>query len=168
MGRHVTSPRLSAAAFGLLAALVILAVPPGSATAPTERRVEINATQFEFAPGRIVVNRGDRVTIHLTASDVVHGFYLDGYGFGERVEPGVARELTFVADQAGKFRYRCAVPCGPLHPFMIGELVVNANTPYWRAIGVVFSAAAGMLIFLWQAGKAETLKENTHEIQPRL
>lgn len=167
MARHATRPRLIAAAFGLIA-FVILVVPPGSATPPAERRMTIDATQFEFAPGRIVVNRGDRVTIRLTASDVVHGFYLDGYGFKQRVEPGVAQELAFVADRAGKFRYRCAVPCGPLHPFMIGELVVSANTPYWRAIGVVFSAAAGMLIFLWQAGKTETLKENTHEIQPRL
>src|SRR5690606_34635508 len=105
--------------------------------------------------------------IKLTASDVVHGFYLDGYGIERRVEPGVMQEITFVANKAGKFRYRCAVSCGPLHPFMIGELVVNANTPYWRALGVVLSALAGMLVFLWQAGRNESFEEITHESKSR-
>lgn len=147
------------AAFALLA-LAFPIAPLGSAKSPAERTLHIDATQFEFQPGRISVNQGDRVVITLTASDVVHGFYLDGYGLEQRVEPGVAQEITFVADRAGKFRYRCAVACGPLHPFMIGELVVNANTPYWRALGVVLSAVAGMVVFLWQAGQNESYEES--------
>jgi heme/copper-type cytochrome/quinol oxidase subunit 2 len=58
-----------------------------------------------------------------------------------------------VADQAGKFRYRCAVNCGSLHPFMIGELIVDSNTPYWRAIAFMLLAAAGMLFYWRQSGK---------------
>lgn len=167
MLRHPTRPRLIATAFGLLA-LAFLAAPLGDVTSPAERTLHIDATQFAFEPGRIDVNRGDRVVITLTASDVVHGFYLDGYGLERRLEPGVAQEVVFVADRAGKFRYRCAVSCGPLHPFMIGELIVNSNTPYWRAIGVALSAAAGMVVFLWQAGRNESFEENTHENEPRL
>jgi heme/copper-type cytochrome/quinol oxidase subunit 2 len=164
--RHVTRPRLIVATFALLA-LAFLVVPLGNGTSSAERTVHIDATQFEFEPGRIHVNQGDRVVIKLTASDVVHGFYLDGYGIERRVEPGVMQEITFVANKAGKFRYRCAVSCGPLHPFMIGELVVNANTPYWRALGVVLSASAGMLVFLWQAGRNESFEEITHESKSR-
>jgi len=164
--RPATRLRLIAATFALLA-LTFLVVPFGNETSSAERTVHIDATQFEFEPGRIHVNQGDRVVIKLTASDVVHGFYLDGYGIERRVEPGVMQEITFVANKAGKFRYRCAVSCGPLHPFMIGELVVNANTPYWRALGVVLSALAGMLVFLWQAGRNESFEEITHESKSR-
>jgi heme/copper-type cytochrome/quinol oxidase subunit 2 len=119
----------------------------------------LDATQYEYAPGRVRVNEGDQVVLTLTASDVVHGFYLDGYGLEPRVEPGVSEQITFVADKAGKFRYRCSVSCGPLHPFMSGELVVASNTPFWRAIGLVLVAAGGMLVVLWRTGKNTSSQE---------
>lgn len=153
-----TSPRL----IGLVTAALMLAmwlVPlPGSAQATT-RTIHLDATQYEYAPGRVRVNQGDRVIVTLTASDVVHGFYLDGYDLKQRVEPGVAERIDFTADRAGKFRYRCSVNCGPLHPFMIGELVVDANTPYWRALGMIVVGAGGMLLNLWQSGKSRSYQE---------
>ena len=141
-------------AFGLLIFALMVIPLPGMSEATT-RHITLDASQFEFAPGRVHANQGDRVVITLTASDVVHGFYLDGYGLKTRVEPGVSQKIEFIADRAGKFRYRCSVNCGSLHPFMIGELVVDSNTPYWRAIGLVLLATAGMLVYLWQSGKTE-------------
>ena len=152
------SPRLVLAITGLLAATILLMPLPKEAQ-PSARTVHIDATQFAFAPGRVQVKQGDRVTIRLTASDVVHGFYLDGYGLQRRIEPGVSEEIVFTADRPGKFRYRCGVSCGPLRPFMIGELIVEANTPYWRAIGVTLVAALGMLVALWQSGKHRPYQE---------
>jgi heme/copper-type cytochrome/quinol oxidase subunit 2 len=96
------------------------------------------------------VGQGDRVVITLTASDVVHGFYLDGYKIEERVEPGIIKQIEFVANKAGKFRYRCTVSCGSLHPFMLGELVVGPNVPFWRALGIVMVVVFGFLVYLWQ------------------
>lgn len=142
----------------LLMAAIVFAPWPGT-TRPATRSIHIDAAQFAFAPGRVQVQQGDRVTLKLTASDVVHGFYLDGYGLQRRIEPGVTEEIVFTADRPGKFRYRCAVSCGPLHPFMIGELVVEANTPYWRALGVMLVAALGMLVYLWQTGKHRSYQE---------
>lgn len=140
--------------------MVLLMVPlPGTAQAAT-RHIHVNASQFEFTPGRMHVHQGDRVVITLTASDVVHGFYLDGYGFKTRVEPGVAQKIEFVANKTGKFRYRCAVNCGSLHPFMIGELVVDSNTLFWRASGLVVLAAIGMLVYLWQTGRVQEIKQD--------
>lgn len=136
-------PLLRLLAFALLA-LAVLAVPIPTLAAPQTHHVELDSTQFEFSPGRLRVNQGDTIVFHLTASDVVHGFYLDGYGIDERLEPGISREITFVADQRGKFRYRCSVSCGPLHPFMIGELIVGPNVPLWRAIGVALVALAAL------------------------
>ncbi|MBI5960046.1 MAG: cupredoxin domain-containing protein [Chloroflexi bacterium] len=144
----------------VLLALGLLVVPLPKVSEGATHHITLDAKQFEFAPGRVHVNQGDRVIITLTASDVVHGFYLDGYGLETRVEPGVSQKIEFVADKAGKFRYRCAVNCGSLHPFMIGELVVDSNTPFWRAIALVLFAVTGMLVYLWQSGK--TSQEVTH------
>ncbi len=129
-----------------LAALASLLLPlPGNEGGAT-RSLALDATQFEFTPARVTVNQGDAVTITLTASDVTHGFHLDGYGIERRVVPGNAETIAFVADQPGTYRFRCSVSCGSLHPFMIGELVVSPNVPFWRAAGVVLAAFAASLI----------------------
>jgi heme/copper-type cytochrome/quinol oxidase subunit 2 len=141
----------------ILLALGLLLIPAPASPAPAIRHITIDATQYQFTPGRVRVNRGDQVVITLTASDVVHGFYLDGYGLKTRVEPGVAQRIEFVADQMGKFRYRCSVSCGPLHPFMIGELVVGPNLPFWRAGGLTLTALTGMLVYLWRFGNKSSI-----------
>jgi len=144
----------------ILLVVGVMLIPWPQASTPTARHITLDTRQFEFTPGRIHVRQGDRVVITLTASDVVHGFYLDGYGLKTRVEPGVSQKIEFVADRAGKFRYRCAVNCGSLHPFMIGELVVDGNTPYWRAVVLVVAAALGMLAYLWRSGRLQEVKHN--------
>jgi heme/copper-type cytochrome/quinol oxidase subunit 2 len=142
----------------ILLALGLLLTPAPASLAPAVRHITIDATQYQFTPGRVRVNRGDRVVITLTASDVVHGFYLDGYGLKTRVEPGIAQQIEFVADRPGKFRYRCSVSCGPLHPFMIGELVVGPNLAFWRAGGLALTALAGMLAYLWRSGNKHSVR----------
>lgn len=117
--------------------LAVLLVPLPALGEPQTHHVSIDAAQFEYSPPRLNVGRGDTVHVTLTASDTVHGFYLDGYGIDERVDPGLSKEFAFEADQTGKFKYRCSVACGPLHPFMIGELVVGPNEPLLRAIGLL-------------------------------
>lgn len=131
--------------FGLLAALV-LALPVPALAAPQTRHLTLDLSQYAFSPGRVQVNAGDTVILTLKADDVVHGFYLDGYGIEQRVEPGIEQQITFVADQRGKFRYRCSVTCGPLHPFMIGELVVGPNLFVWRGVGVTLVAFIGLFV----------------------
>ncbi len=132
------------AVFGLI--LLVLPIPVSGT--PVNRSITLTLKQFEFSPGRLEINQGDHVRILLEAEDVVHGFYLDGYGIEQRVVPGVPQPIEFTADRAGKFRFRCSVSCGPLHPFMIGELVVNTNIPFLKALGLVGAALFGMLFTL--------------------
>ena len=132
-----------------LVAMMVLWWPVSQSVTPIDREINLNSTQFEFTPGRLEINQGDQVVITLTTSDVVHGFYLDGYDLETRVTPGISQRIEFVANQSGKFRFRCSISCGPLHPFMIGELIVSPNNPFWKAIVLMLVASAGMLTYLW-------------------
>lgn len=134
----------------LILALLVWFVPLPVSTTPVTHNITMTADQFSFDPPVLRVNQGDRVRLTLHAADVVHGFYLDSYGLDTRVEPGISEQIEFVADQPGKFRYRCSVSCGGLHPFMIGELVVSPNWPFARAVGLTLVAVAGVLFYLWR------------------
>jgi heme/copper-type cytochrome/quinol oxidase subunit 2 len=130
----------------LAAAILILFLPlPQPVSNPADRVIRVEASMFHFSPAEITVNAGDRVTIELLAADVVHGFSLDGYDFNLTAEPGQTVSKTFVATQSGSFRFRCSVPCGNLHPFMIGKLQVGQNTLFLRAIALgVLAVIAGV------------------------
>lgn len=133
----------------LFAALLVAFTPlPIPRYEPTHRVVRIDSRSFAFSPAEIKVNQGDLVTIKLTSSDVVHGLYLDGYDLETRVDPGRTSELTFTADHAGSFRFRCSVTCGDLHPFMIGKLRVGPNQLLWRGAGLaILAVLAGVWRF---------------------
>jgi heme/copper-type cytochrome/quinol oxidase subunit 2 len=114
--------------------LLILLLPfPVQATTPVERTFRVQASRFEYSPAIISVNPGDRVTIELEATDVVHGLSIDGYALETSADPGHTTRLSFVADRQGSFRFRCTVTCGNMHPFMIGKLQVGQNDQLWRA-----------------------------------
>ena len=131
----------------LLALAIAFAPLPAGAGASGPHDVRIAASQYEFSPGIISVNRGDKVTIELASTDVVHGLYLDGYDLEVTADPGQSATLTFTADKAGTFRFRCSVTCGPLHPFMIGKLKVGNNTLLWRGMALAILAAG---VGLWR------------------
>jgi heme/copper-type cytochrome/quinol oxidase subunit 2 len=146
----VSNIKYQIAVVAVVLAIMILVVPvpltrrltaSWGLAAPQERHVRIEASQFQFAPSVVSVNPGDKVTIDLTSTDVVHGLYVDDYGVNITAEPGQTSRLTFVANKPGTFALRCANPCGPLHPFMVGKLNVGPNWLLWRAVGVAGTAA---------------------------
>lgn len=133
-----------------LAVLIFFIPVPRVATTPTDRTFYIEASRFQYTPGVLSVNPGDRVTIELTSMDVIHGLSIDGYNLSTVVDPGQTAYLTFIADRQGSFRFRCTVTCGNMHPFMIGKLEVGRNVLLIRAIGLIgLAAVAG----IWQLKK---------------
>ena len=126
--------------------LVALFIPfPAAAALPTDRTFHIEASRFEYTPAVLTVNPGDRVTIELTATDVVHGLSIDSYNLATTADPGHTARLTFVADKLGSFRFRCTVTCGNMHPFMIGKLEVGQNRLFWRSVALFgLALAAGI------------------------
>jgi heme/copper-type cytochrome/quinol oxidase subunit 2 len=146
----------------LILTILFLPVPANAAVGKTTV-IQLDTSQYEFAPGRVDIQQGDHVVIELTSSDVVHGFYLDGYDIQERIQPGITKRIEFIADRSGKFRYRCSVTCGPMHPFMIGELIIGPHIPFWRSAGALFVAAIGMLIWLWNTKGQVQIQEIANE-----
>lgn len=161
--------RWIAALLTVLAAATGACLLPGPAsTVAAVRRFDIKATQYAYSPSRIVVGQGDEVHLRLASGDVVHGFYLEGQPLNAYIYPGrlqfkvahlasdeaymPVEEMVFTANHFGKFRFRCSVTCGTLHPFMQGELIVRPNYPFRAGMG----AAAGLLLsglFLMATGK---------------
>lgn len=128
--------------------MAILFLPfPGRQGQPVERVFRIEASRFAYTPSILKVNPGDRVTLELVSSDVVHGLAVDGYGLQMTADPGQTSRLTFVANRSGTFRFRCSVTCGPLHPFMIGKIQVGENSLLWRAAGL---ALLTVMTVLWR------------------
>jgi heme/copper-type cytochrome/quinol oxidase subunit 2 len=132
-------------------ALVVSFIPfPTIAAAPTDRTFHIIASRFEYSPAILTVNPGDRVTIELTTTDVVHGLSLDSYNLAVTADPGQTARLTFIASRPGSFRFRCTVTCGNMHPFMIGKLKVGHNTLLWRAVALAGLALLAGARRLWK------------------
>lgn len=127
---------------GLVVAFAPLPIPPA---VDQERIIRIEANQFSYSPSGIQINAGDTVNIQLVSTDVVHGLYIDGYGLSVEADPGQTATLTFVADRAGSFRFRCNVTCGAMHPFMIGKMTVGANHWLYRSLGLALLSVVGFL-----------------------
>lgn len=87
--------------------------------------IDMTAFKFGFEPNRIVVKKGDTVKLHITSTDVKHGFAIDEYGINEILPPGQVVNIDFTADKTGTFEFYCAVLCGAGHGNMRGELVVE-------------------------------------------
>lgn len=136
------------AATTLLFAVAAMLTPlPLDAASPQTRTINVNARQFAFEPATLQVQRGDTVNLHFESLDAAHGLFIDGYDVNLQAEPGKSADVTFVADQPGKFKIRCSVSCGVLHPFMIGELEVEPNSPFLRASVAMLIAAVGAFIY---------------------
>jgi heme/copper-type cytochrome/quinol oxidase subunit 2 len=140
-----------AAVTGLLALLALILPAPLTSAAPQERHIQVSARMFAFEPGLLRVNRGDTVVLTVESEDVVHGLYVDGYDVNAQVEPGQSAQVRFVADLPGKWKFRCSVSCGNLHPFMIGELVVEPNWPFWRTVAASLIAVVGATFAFWKS-----------------
>lgn len=129
----------------IIAALLIALLPAPVLAAPAQKTIRIEAENYAFDPGEVSVNPGDQVTIELVSKDVAHGLSIDGYPVDVLAEPGQTARVSFTASRAGSFKIRCSMPCGNLHPFMTGRLLVGPNWLLIRGVGLAllgFAAAA--------------------------
>ena len=97
--------------------------------APTQngdfKEFKITAKQFEFSPSTIEVNKGDKVRLIVTSTDVPHGVAIPEYGINQRLEPGKPATINFIANKQGTFTAFCSVFCGSSHLAMKGKIIVK-------------------------------------------
>ena len=96
-----------------------------SAQSGEVKEFKITAKQFQFEPAIIEINRGDKVRLVVTSTDVPHGFTIPEYGINERLDPGKPATIQFTADKQGTFTAFCSVFCGSGHSNMKGKIVVR-------------------------------------------
>jgi cytochrome c oxidase subunit 2 len=144
---------LAVVAGGVILVAGFFAVRLGAAPLPHPRTITLEASQWRYTPGIVTVNEGDPVTLIIKASDVTHGFYLDGYNVTETVVPGQTITARFVATRSGRWMFRCAVTCGPFHPYMIGWLRVQPNVTLRLGLLALGAIGATALYAAWEEGR---------------
>jgi cytochrome c oxidase subunit 2 len=85
--------------------------------------------EVRYPDGRTAINeirvpRGKPVKFILTASDVIHGFYLPDYRVKIDAIPGRLTTLWVTPEKAGTYTIFCTVYCGDGHSGMNAQLIV--------------------------------------------
>jgi len=92
---------------------------------PETKEFNIIAKQWDFSPGEIIVNEGDKVILNIESIDVTHGFAILEFGVSEQLVSGNTVRIEFIADKTGTFTFFCNVFCGSGHVGMRGKLFVQ-------------------------------------------
>ena len=94
------------------------------------RTIYIKAYQFYFEPTTIVVNKGEKIRLIISAEDVPHGFEIEGfeiegYDISTMIRKGTPLVLEFDADEKGVWEFICTIFCGFGHSTMKGVFVIR-------------------------------------------
>jgi cytochrome c oxidase subunit 2 len=124
----------------------IKVVSPASATDVHD--VTVNAIQWswqftykEAGPGTTVTGtpaqpptlympQGQKVRFKITASDVVHGFWIPAFMMQIQNLPGVENQVEFTANELGTYPGRCNILCGRQHSQMLFNVKVVTPGEY--------------------------------------
>ncbi len=103
----------------------------------------------------LVVPVGAKVRLLLTASDVIHSWWVPDLGGKRDAIPGFVNEFWFKADEVGVYRGQCAELCGRDHGFMpvVVNVVSEQDYDNWLAEnGAEPQAEPGVLMAVAEAG----------------
>ena len=93
-------------------------------------------------PPTLVVPVGERVRYTITASDVVHGFWIPAFMIQMQNLPGVTNNLEFTANKIGEYPGRCNILCGRNHAQMIFTLKVVSQADYQQYLETLKAGTA--------------------------
>jgi len=136
----------------------IKVVSPASATDVHD--VTVNAIQWswqftykEAGPGTTVTGtpaqpptlympQGQKVRFKITASDVVHGFWIPAFMMQIQNLPGVENQVEFTANELGTYPGRCNILCGRQHSQMLFNVKVVTPGEYQAYIDSLKAGAS--------------------------
>ncbi|PTA68397.1 cytochrome C oxidase subunit II [Deinococcus arcticus] len=89
----------------------------------------IVAGNFTFQPAVLRLPAGRPVTLHVTATDVAHGFQITGTNVNVELLPGHVATLTVTFRRSGEQHVICNEYCGLGHHNMITRFLVEPPAP---------------------------------------
>jgi cytochrome c oxidase subunit 2 len=95
----------------------IVAPPPGS-------DVYLLGRMWQWYPA-LQLEEGKSYTLHLSSTDLNHGFDLQPFNINFQVVPGYDYGLRITPTKAGDYRVICNEYCGIGHHLMIGKILVT-------------------------------------------
>jgi cytochrome c oxidase subunit 2 len=95
----------------------VVAPPPGS-------HVYLQGAMWSWRP-ILKLQQGASYTLHLSSTDVNHGFNLFPMNINFQVVPGYDYGLVMTPTQAGEFQIVCNEFCGVGHHLMVGKIIVE-------------------------------------------
>jgi cytochrome c oxidase subunit II len=100
----------------------------------------VNVTGMQYAwifnypegvvAGELHVPVGADVQLNLSASDVIHSFWVPQFRLKQDALPGIPTELRFVATKVGTYPVVCAELCGGYHGSMRTQVIVHTPEEY--------------------------------------
>lgn len=122
---------------GLTTGLVRYAAPAPARAAETAQVVKITASKFHFTPDRIVLAKGQPITLELTSADRTHGFMVRAFGIDTDIQPGKTTAIIIKPEKVGSYTTICDHYCGLGHGGMKMTIVVEEATAKSSAAPVV-------------------------------
>jgi len=92
-------------------------------------------------PPTLYMPLGEKVRFKITASDVVHGFWIPAFMIQIQNIPGVENQIEFTAQKLGTYPGRCNILCGRQHSQMLFDVKVVTPSEYQSYINSLQSDA---------------------------
>lgn len=92
-------------------------------------------------PPTLFMPLGEKVRFKITASDVVHGFWVPAFMMQIQNLPGVENTIEFTAQKLGTYPGRCNILCGRQHSQMLFDVKVVTPAEYQAYLGSLRAAA---------------------------
>lgn len=99
--------------------------PPTSENTGEARIIEMTVEDWKFSNTAITAKKGENVVIRLTNTSGEHSFTSRDLGVDVAINAGETKDIPLPTENAGTFSFRCAIPCGPGHRDMVGQIVIE-------------------------------------------
>ncbi|MBW4512369.1 MAG: cytochrome c oxidase subunit II [Scytonematopsis contorta HA4267-MV1] len=112
---------------------------PESVSKPADLVVDVQGMQFAWifnypetgvTAGELHVPVGADVQLNLSATDVIHSFWVPQFRLKQDALPGIPTQLRFVATKPGRYPVVCAELCGGYHGSMRTQVIVHTPEGY--------------------------------------
>ena len=103
-----------------------LVAPASPGSSSNLRLFNLEIKGDKFTPDTIIVNKGDIVSLTITAVDKNYDFTQPDFGFKKSISKGQTQEIGFQASAVGKFTFFCSA-CGGPDKGPVGYIIIVAK-----------------------------------------